>query len=186
MKYKLFSSFSLILFPFYFVIIFCFFPPFYISSLSFFLLFNPSQDFSFIASSSFIKWSLFLYHVFIIHIFLFSFISLSRLIQFFPSFIFANFYLSFIWIIVCCDIVLCSVLPLLIQHFPFHKVVVYLPFTYMFYSILLKNAAILIERFGQTCMTKEQSEMLMPMNHPFARLYIAALSRMLYNTDRNH
>ena len=25
-----------------------------------------------------------------------------------------------------------------------------------------------VERFGQTCMTKEQSEMLMLMNHPFA------------------
>ena len=40
---------------------------------------------------------------------------------------------------------------------------------FFIYSILLKHAAILIEKFGQTCMTKEQSEMLMLMNHPFAR-----------------
>ena len=70
------------------------------------------------------------------------------------------FSLSFIW-----NIVLFSDLPLLILRFPFLKVVI----SFLIYSILLKHAVVLIEWFGQTCVTKEQSEMLMLMNHPFAR-----------------
>ena len=34
------------------------------------------------------------------------------------------------------------------------------------FSIGLKHAAVHIERFRQTCMTKEETEMLMLMNHP--------------------
>ena len=44
-----------------------------------------------------------------------------------------------------------------ILRFPFLKVVI----SFVLYSIILKHAAILRERFGQTCMIKEQSEMLM-------------------------
>ena len=62
------------------------------------------------------------------------------------TFLFHSFEISF-----RCDIVLFSVLPLLILRFPFLKVLI----SFFLYSILLKHAAILIERFGQTCMTKE-------------------------------
>ena len=68
-------------------------------------------------------------------------------------------------ILFCSDIVLFSVLPLqyLFCIFRFSKLL-------FFFSLLHSfNTCILIERFGQTCMTKEQSEMLMLMNHPFAR-----------------
>ena len=49
------------------------------------------------------------------------------------------------------------------------------------YSIVLKHAAILIERFCKPCVTKEQNEMLILMNHPFAR---PLLHRALRCTNR--
>ena len=80
-----------------------------------------------------------------------------------------------------CGIVVFCVLPLLFAFSIFSKFVT----SVFLYSILLKHAASLIERFGQICMTKEQSEMLMLMNHPFARPLIA-LGPYVVRTDRNH
>ena len=121
------------------MIIFLSFPSFSISSLSFFLLFNPNQNLFFIVSS-FIKSSFFFYHVFLIrYSFLSSFISLSCLIQFFQVIcVFANFSLYSFEISFRCDIVLFSVLLLLILHFHFSKLL----FHFFFIPFFLKHAAI--------------------------------------------
>ena len=139
------------------------FPPFSISSpLSYFLLFNPYQKKIFLASS-FITSSFSLYHVFLIrYYYLSSVISLSCLIQLhvFQSFC-QTFLFHSIW----------NIVPLWYRSL-FRFTSTYSAFSISqscyfggggssLYSILLTHAAILIERFGQTCMTKEQSEMLM-------------------------
>ena len=79
-----------------YLIIFRSFPPFSNSSLSLFLLFNPYHQDFFLS----LLLPLLNYLSLFIMFFLSSFISLSCLIQFFQSFVFANFSLSFIWNIV--------------------------------------------------------------------------------------
>ena len=78
------------------------------------------------------------------------------------TFLFHSFEILF-----SCDISSLFLFPLLILCFLFLKVAISLFF--FLYSIVLKHAAILIERFCKPCVTKEQNEMLIPMNHPFAR-----------------
>ena len=74
-----------------FLTIFLSFPPFSISSLSFFLLFNPNQKTNLSLHFTYSKSSFSLYHVFLIrYYFLSSFISLSCLIHFIQSVVFAN------------------------------------------------------------------------------------------------
>ena len=159
-----FSSFSII-FPFYLLWLFFFlFLHFRFPRCHSFFCSIPIKICSFIVSS-FIKSSFCFYHVFLIRSFLSSFISLSCLIQFFQSFVFANFSLLFIWYIVPLWYRSLFCFTFTYSAFPFLKVV----FSFCLYSILLKHAAIPKERFGQTCMTKEQSEMLMLTKHPFAR-----------------
>ena len=133
-----------------FLIMFLSFPPFSISSLSFFLLFNRNQDLFFHCFFFYHNLSLFITFILIRYYFLSYFVSLSCLIKFFQSFVFANFCLSFIHLkyrsLFC--------FTLLILRFPFLKVDI----SFLLYSILLNYAVVLKERFGQTCMTKEQSE----------------------------
>ena len=53
------------------------------------------------------------------------------------------------------------------------------------YFLLLKYAAILIGRFGQTCIIKDQNEMLMLMNHPFARSLLHRTVRCIQTVTIN-
>ena len=114
----------------------------FIKSNQFFIYFIAS-------SSSSMKPSCCLQHVSLIrYSCLSSFLSLSCHFLFshssLPTFLFHSFGILFRR-----DIVLLSVLPLLFCVFHFSK------------CFFLQHAAILTERFGQTCMTKEQSEMLL-------------------------
>ena len=158
MKEKLYFQIFLSFFPFYlFWLFFFLFLHFRFPRCHSFFCSIPIKICSFIVSS-FIKSSFFLYHGFLIRYSSLSyFISLSCLIQFFQSFVFANFSLSFIWNIVPLWYRSLFRLTFTYSAFPFLKVVI----SFFLYSVLLKHAAILKERFGQTCMTKEQSEMLM-------------------------
>ena len=97
-KEKKLFSFLLSVYFLSFLIIFLSFPTFsMLQSSHFFLLFNPIQDFSFIAPS-FIKSSFYRFIMFFLFVILIFFLLLlSWFIQFFQSLIFANFSLSFIW-----------------------------------------------------------------------------------------
>ena len=175
------EKFFFLSFFIFFLIILLSFPAFSMLQfwLSFFLLFNPIQDFSFIAPS-FIKLFLSFYHVFLICYSLISFffyyclclvylilsvIDLRKLFSF--------IHLKFRSVVIS---VLFSYFPLLILRFPVLKVAI----SFVFIPFFLKHVTILIE----TCMTKEWSEMLILMNHPFAR---PLLHRAIYvvRTDRN-
>ena len=95
------------------------------------------------------------------------FISLFVLFySFFQWFVFANFSLSFIWN----NAISFSFQFYLYLFCIFH----FLKVIIVFFSSTCSHSH--IERFGQTCMTKEQSEML--MLYPFARPLIAALVRI--------
>ena len=147
------SSFSIFFSSFYlFWLFFFLFLHFWFPRCHSFFCSNPIRICSFIASS-FIKSSFSLYHVSYSLSFSFLFISLSCLIQFFQSFVLAHFSLSFI----------SNIVPL------WYRSLFRFTFTYSAFSIsqccyfvfslvhiLLKHAAILIERFGQICMTKPQ------------------------------
>ena len=162
----------------FFLIIFLSFPPFSISSLSFFLLFNPNQFVSFIASSLlnhlavFITFFLFVILFFLLFslcLVLFHFLSL-RLCKLF-SFIHLEY----------CSVVISFSFPFYLYLFcVFH-------FSKMLFFFFFQHAAILIERFGQsTCMTnmtKEQNEML--MLYPFA-IGRCCTGPYVVRTDRNH
>ena len=174
---KLFS-FLLSFYFFSFLIIFFLFLHFrcYSPDCHSFFYSIPFKIFSLIAPS-FIKSSFYLFimfFLFVILIFLIiAFVLFYFILPDLQPLIFANFSLSFIWNFV-----------LLCYPFSFPKYFLYLfcvfhfsKLLFFFYSsILLKHAAILIERFWQTCMTKEQSEMR--LIHPFARPYVV-------RTDRN-
>ena len=98
-----------------------------------------------------------------------SFISLSCLvIQFFQSFVFVQLF-SFIHLEYRSVVISFSFPFYLFLFCVFHFSKLLFCLFIFLYSILLKHAAILKERFGQTCMTKEQSEMPMLINITFAR-----------------
>ena len=147
-------------------------PPFSISSLSFFP--NPNKKKSLLLP---LLNHLSLFITFFLFVLFFLLLSLC-LVLFFQSlsFVFATFLFHSFEISFRSDIGLFSVSPILILRFPLLKVVI----SFFLYSILLKHAAILIERFGQTCMTKEQSEMLTLMNHPFTRPLLHCAVRCTY------
>ena len=179
MKEKIHFIFSLFLVLFIFSDYFLSFFPFSISSRLFFYSI-PFNIFSFVSQSFFKSYSsetLFLMF-FLFVILFFSLISLSGFIQYLQTFLFDPFEISF-----RSFVVISFTFPIYL--YPLYLFCVYnfsellFPFFFFFlYSILLKHAPILTERFGQTCMTKERSEMLiMLMTHPFARPLHA---------DRNH
>ena len=111
MKEKSYFPVFFFFFFFSFLIIFVLFLHFFLAVIL--LLFNPNQDFSFIASSFiiFLSLSCFLFR----YTFLSSFI--SCLIRFFQSFVSATFLFHSFEISFCYDIVLFPDLPLLILRF---------------------------------------------------------------------
>ena len=137
--------------------------------------FYPIQDFSFIAPS-FIKSSFFLSSCFS-YFYLSSFIIVFALFNSFSHWSLQTFLFHSLKIHSVVISVLSSYFPLLILRFPFLIVAISL----FFYSILLKHAAILIERdFDKHAWQKEQSEMLILINHPFARPLLHRAIRCTY------
>ena len=142
------------------------FPPFSISWLSFFLLFNPNH---FFLSLLLLLNHLAVFITFFLVVILFFLLFSLRLVLF--NFLFIHLCKLFSFIhLEYCSVVISFSFPFYLNLFcVFH-------FSKLLLCFFLQHAAILIERFGQTCMTTEQIEMLMLLNS-FA---VAALGRTLY------